>query len=197
MPNVPVLLIISSLIVITLSLAVFFAFPQAVDTLAFSGETFFAGELWRLLTFPFVHVNLSHLLENIAALVIITILGFQMGLNGKQFLACFVGASLLIAITEAPLLPTLLIAGASVGILSVSGFLSLRGKKYIPAFILIPLFILPVVFQFIFNIFRQGTSFILTMGLLLHIAGFVLGILFFFARRLLRKDRSILQGTSL
>lgn len=197
MPNIPFLLIISSLIVIALSLTVFFAFPQAIDTLAFSGETFFAGEFWRLTTFPFTHVNLSHLLENVFALIIITVLGYQMGLNGKQFLTCFIGASLIIAITEAPLFPALLIAGASVGVLSISGFLSLRGRKYIPTAILIPLFILPIVLQFIFNIFKEGTSFFLTIGLLLHLAGFAVGVLFFFARRLFRKDKAILQNTSL
>jgi len=140
-------------------------------------------------------ITLAHLLENLIALIIITIFGYQIGLTGKQFIACFVGASLIIALIEAPLLPTLLIAGASVGVLAISGFVSLRGSRFIPAFILIPILILPILVQYFLTRMRQGPVFKDTFGLVLHLAGFIIGISFFFAFKYLKKNRYILQNT--
>jgi len=175
-------------------LLVFFAFPEAVATLAFSGETFFRGEIYRLFTFPFTHVGRGHLIENLIALLMTTLLAYEVGLKGNYFIACFLGASFLIAFSESPFFPTLLIAGASVGIVSILGFISIKGSNFIPKFVLLPILLLPLLIKYGFTVWEIGFSFVSGAEFIFHLSGFAVGIVFFYSFKLLKKEKRILQG---
>ncbi len=188
-----ILPIILALVIASLSLLVFFAFPNAVSMFAFSGETFFGGEIYRLFTFPFTHLGRGHLIENLLALAMTTFLAYEVGLRGGYFIACFLGVSFLIALSESPLFPTLLIAGASVGIISILGFISIKGSNFIPKFLLIPIFLLPLIIKYGFTAWQTGFSFESNAEFLFHFSGFMAGIVFFYSFKVLKKEKKILQ----
>jgi len=188
-----ILPIIASLVITGLSLLVFFAFPDAVTVLAFSGETFFRGEIHRLFTFPFTHATHGHLIENLLALLATTFLAYEVGLRGGYFIFCFLGASFLIALSESPFFPTLLLAGASVGIVSILGFISIKGSNFIPKFLLIPILLLPLIIKYGLTVWQTGFSFVSGAEFLFHFSGFIAGIIFFYSFKLLRKEKRILQ----
>lgn len=189
-----ILPIIAALVIAALSLGVFFAFPDAASILAFSGETFYQGEIYRLFTFPFTHVGQGHLIENLIALAMTTFLAYEVGLRGGYFIFCFLGASFLIALSESPLFPSLLIAGASVGIVSILGFISIKGSNFIPKFLLVPILLLPLIIKYGMTVWETGFSFVSGAEFIFHLSGFVAGIVFFYSFRFLRKEKRILQG---
>ena len=114
---------ILSIIIVVMSLIAFFLIPDSLNIFSFSGETFFKGQLWRLITFPFAHIGLSHLIENFVALAITSLLAFELGLRGKEFIGIFLLSGILIALADSFLFPTILIAGLSMGIYAVLGSL--------------------------------------------------------------------------
>jgi membrane associated rhomboid family serine protease len=166
----------------------FFLVPNSLALFSFSGEFLFKGEVWRLLTFPFVHVNLDHFIENMVALGITSLLAFELGLRGTHFMYCFLLSGIIIALSDAFLFPSFVIAGASLGIYAVLGQISIQGSNFIPKFVLIPLLGLSV---FVKNLFSGFMPDLLNQSLF-HFAGFAAGLGLFFAFRIKAKKR-ILQ----
>ena len=78
-----------SLAVSIIVIAIFFLVPNALQNLSFSGKLFFKGEIWRIITFNFVHLDIVHLIGNVIALTIITLLALEIGLKGEYFLLLF------------------------------------------------------------------------------------------------------------
>lgn len=189
-----ILLLIAALVIAGLSIGIFLFFPETVSILAFSGETFYRGEIYRLFTFPFTHASSGHLIENLLALAMTTFLAYEVGLRGGYFIFCFLGASFLIALSESPFFPTLLIAGASVGIISILGFISIKGSNFIPKFFLIPILLLPLIIKYGLTVWETGLSFVSGAEFIFHFSGFVAGVVFFYSFKLLRKEKRILQG---
>lgn len=181
---------IFSFFAITISSILFFFIPSSLNIFAFSGETFFKGQIWRLITYPLVHVGLTHLIENIIALVITALLAYEFGLRGKHFIIVFLLSGIIIALTDAFLFPAILIAGLSLGIYAVLGSLSIKGSNFIPKYILIPLLGFSVFLKYIFEAFSIESL----KQSLFHISGFVTGIAVFYLLIKIRKKKKILQG---
>ena len=181
---------ILSLIVIVISLIFFFLIPDSLHLFAFSGETFFKGQIWRLITFPFVHISSTHLIENIIALTITSLLALEFGLRGIHFIGVFLLSGIIIALAEAFLFPVILIAGLSVGIYAVLGSLSLKGSNFIPKFILVPLLGSSVFLKYFFSISDKK---VLSISLF-HFSGFVAGIAVFYLFIKLKKKKRVLQA---
>jgi membrane associated rhomboid family serine protease len=163
----------------------FFLVPNSLALFSFSGKFLFQGEVWRLLTFPFAHVNLNHLIENIVALGITSLLAFELGLRGTNFIYCFLLSSFIVALSDAFLFPSYVIAGASLGIYAVLGQISIQGSNFIPKFVLIPLLGLSA---FIKNLFSGFMPDLLQQSLF-HFSGFIIGIGLFYAFRIKAKKR--------
>ena len=180
---------ILSMILVAMSLIAFFLIPNSLAIFSFSGNTFFSGEVWRLLTFPFAHIGLSHLIENIIALAVTSLLAFELGLRGKEFIGVFLLSGIVIALADSFLFPTLLIAGLSVGIYAALGSLSISGPKFIPRFILVPLLGLSAFIKYLFSAFNEQAL----SSSLFHFAGFVTGISIFYIFIKLKKKPRILQ----
>jgi len=193
--KIPPLLFAAALTIVILSLIVFFRFPGYQKTLAYSAETFFSGEYHRLFTFPFTHIGLTHLVENIVALLVITALAYLLEIRGKHFIATFVGASFAIALGESPFFPMLLIAGASVGIMSISGFLGAKGSNFIPRWLLIAILVSPLLLKDGLSLLQSKEhNFTANVEFLFHFSGFVIGTIFYFLFLLIKKDKPVLQG---
>ena len=179
--------IITSLLVL-ISFVLFFI-PNILSVFSFSGESFFKGEIWRLVTFSFVHVSLSHLIENVIALLIVTLLAYELGLKGKQLLVCFFLSAAIIAFIEAFFFPTLVIAGLSLGIYAVLGSITIKGSKFISKFITIPIIGLSIFIKYFFSAFEDSYM----KQAYFHFAGFITGIAVFYLLMKLKKKRRVLQ----
>jgi len=163
--------IISASIAIT-SMLVFYGIPNAVEKLAFSGKLLFSGGVHRFFTFPFVHVNSSHLFQNMIALGVAFLLTMEIELLRSHYLISFFGSSAMIALANLVAFPAVLIAGASVGVYAVFGAIAARGSNFIPRKSLIILLSVPVLGHVVYSAASSGAI----MQAVLHGAGFFIGL---------------------
>ena len=173
---------------------IIFIIPGSLLLFSFSGVAFMSGEIWRLFTFPFAHTSMAHLLENIGALVATSLLSYLIGIRGRQFLTAFIGSSILLALTDSVLFPTLVIAGSSLGIYAVLGAISTKGSNFIPQQILFPLLLSSVFFKYVIEVittggFLTGTVFSQTV---LHFFGFMSGIVIFYILGMYKTKKRVL-----
>ncbi|MEK6974671.1 MAG: rhomboid family intramembrane serine protease [Nanoarchaeota archaeon] len=164
-----------SLVVLVLMMGIFFFSDNSIQNLSFSGEKFFNGELWRIVTFNFVHLNLPHLIGNVIAFIIMTMLSLEVGLKSEYFILLFFTSSFVIAFVEGIFFPTLIIAGASLGIYSILGGVSFIGRRLIPIYFFIPLIILSI---FLNKAFSDSVT---LFESLFHFFGFVLGFTLYYS----------------
>lgn len=169
-------------------LGVFFFFPQAIAILGFSGESFFAGELWRILSYPLAHVTWSHLLENLVALFVVVLLSYELELRVREFALVFLFSGILVAFFSGMLFPYLLIVGSSLGIYSIFGALALKEQEIMPQYLFLGIFGIIIFLNVAYTLyvsedFSQPAY---------HAAGFVSGAALIGIQRLRRKKR-ILQ----
>jgi membrane associated rhomboid family serine protease len=144
---------LGSIALIITIIGIFVAYPQAIGKLAFSGELFFGGDLWRIVTYPFAHISGMHLFENVLALFVLSLLAYELKLEIKEFLGLFVFSGIIIAFLGGILFPYLIIAGASLGIYSVFGGLTLKGRNIIPNYALPILFGTIIILNVVYNVY--------------------------------------------
>ena len=174
---------------LTLTLiGVFVSFPQAVSVLGFSGQSFFSGEYWRILTYPLAHVSFSHLFENLIALFIVVLLSYELDLELKEFVLVFLGSGILVAFFSGFVFPYFLIVGSSLGIYSIFGALSLKEQEVMPHYLFFSIFGIIIFLNVLYTLYTQED---MTQPAY-HIAGFVSGFAFVGMKKFQRKKR-ILQ----
>jgi len=176
------------------SIGTYLLVSGAVDRFAFAGVKFLAGEFWRLMTFPVVHVSSSHLLENIIAMVIAFGLAWELEEDRVKFIFSFAMACLVVATLNMAFFPTMLIAGASVGIYAVFGAISANGSMFLSARILTPALAVPLLVRMSFQV-AESHSIALSVGL--HAIGFIVGCLISIATKYVRPARArVLEAAS-
>ena len=152
-------------------IAVYVSLPQATFLLGFSGVSFFAGEIWRIVSFPLVHVSNAHMLENIVALFIVLLLSYEFSFSLKELAFYFFATNLIVAFVTGIIFPSFFIVGASLGLYAVLGALSLKGKEYIPQPVFFIVFLTIIIGNIIFNMLRGVTI----AQPMYHAAGFIVG----------------------
>ncbi|MBT3324455.1 rhomboid family intramembrane serine protease [archaeon] len=150
---------------------VYVSLPNAIDLLGFSGSAFFSGEVWRIITFPFVHVSNAHLVENLLALFILTLLSYEFKMKVRAFVSLFFASGILLAFFGGLVYPYLVIVGSSLGVYSIFGALTIKGQDYIPRYVLPSLFAIFIIMNVFYNYFT-GDSFVQP---LYHAIAFVVG----------------------
>lgn len=151
---------------------VFVVLPQAVDFLGFSGEIFFGGEIWRILSYPLAHVTMSHLFENLIALFVVILLSYELNLGLKEFVGVFLVSGILVAFFSGIFFPYLLIVGSSLGIYSIFGALALKEQEIMPRYYFLGIFGMIIFLNLAYSVY---TSHDFTQAAY-HGAGFVSGI---------------------
>ncbi len=167
---------------------IFVVVPQAVNVLGFSGETFFEGEIWRILSYPFAHVTLSHLLENLVALFVVILLSYELNLGLKEFLAVFLISGILVAFFSGIFFPYLLIVGSSLGIYSLFGALALKEQEIMPKYFFLGIFWMIIFLNLAYTVYVSNNF----TQAAYHGAGFVSGLGIISIKRFKPKKR-ILQ----
>ena len=146
-----------------------FMIPDSADKLALIPEKVKVGEIWRMLTYQFTHLNEVHLIENMVGVVLAALLALELSVSTKKFaLTYFTGGS--IAILPLWFASPFIALGASAAIFAIFGFLSLAIKKInITPWWIVVFFIIITSASMAFNV-KQGLA---------HLSGFVYGIMFF------------------
>ncbi|HIH15555.1 MAG: hypothetical protein QT08_C0020G0023 [archaeon GW2011_AR17] len=169
-------------------LGVFVIIPEAVIRLGFSGESFFGGEIWRILSYPLAHVTLSHLLENLVALFVVILLAHELDLSMKEFIIVFFLSCILVALFSGLLFPYLLIVGSSLGIYSIFGALALQDQEIMPQYLFLGIFGIIIFLNVLYTVYSSSDY---TQSAY-HAAGFISGAVFISIGKFRRKKR-ILQ----
>ncbi|MFH1972299.1 MAG: rhomboid family intramembrane serine protease [archaeon] len=165
-----IIIFIVSIIVL---ISIFVIFSNAINFLTFSGESFFNGELWRILTFSFVHISEIHLIENIIAIFILNMIILQLNLKFKEIIYPLVGGVIILPLIEGIFFPTIVIAGASLAIYSLFGSLTFKFKNnlikigYLSLFLFI--FAMDIIYTYLNNLGIENS--------ILHPLAFILGII--------------------
>ena len=170
-------------------IGVFFVLPNAVTLLGFSGDTFFGGEVWRILSYPLAHVSAMHLLENLVALFVVALLSYELELDILLFLGVFLVSGIVVALLGGLLFPYLLIVGSSLGIYSLFGALSFKRQEAVPRYLLLFVFGMIIFLNIGYTIYLGEEL----AQPAYHAAGFVAGAVFFGLSSIRRKKR-ILQN---
>jgi rhomboid protease GluP len=155
--------------------AIFLLVPNAVALLSFSGSSFLSGEFWRLVTFPFVHLQAGHLAENIVALLVASLLAYEVGVTAWQYIVAFAAAALVVAVIDVVWFPFLVVVGASSGIFAVYGAFAARGSEFVSKLWLIPILATTVLVKWGLEVLAGGVEFATTIQTVLHMAGFITG----------------------
>ena len=162
-------------LLVLISCIAFFLVSNAMDIMVFSGDLFYYSiQFWRVLTFPFIHISLSHLIQNIVAIIVITFLAYEVDLGVKAYLGSFFSASIIIALATGLIVSHLLIAGLSMGIYAIMGVVAIKGSNFIPKSILISLFAV----SFFIEPLASSFDMAVIKSAIFHLLGFVFGIIF-------------------
>lgn len=187
------LLFILAAAITCISSAIWYIVPDSIHLLSFSGILFLKGEVWRIITYIFTHTSKTHLFENIVALAAVSFLGYEFGLKEKEFLWYFFAASIIIALTSIAIVPTFIIAGASLGIYGVIGALSIKGSSFISKLTLIPIFAVSIFFKDIITVVTCPACEINAMQTAFHLSGFIAGIFLVTIPTKFKNKKNILQ----
>lgn len=176
-------------LLVLVSCIAFFLISNALDIMIFSGDLFYYSiQFWRVLTFPFIHISLSHLIQNIVAIIVITFLAYEVDLGVKAYLGSFFAASIFIALLTGLIVSHLLIAGLSMGIYSIMGVVAIKGSNFIPKSILISLFAVSFLIEPLVSSFDMAVI----KSTIFHLFGFVFGIIFIITAKRITIKKKVL-----
>jgi len=141
---------------------------------------FFSGEFWRLFTYQFVHNSPSHLVENIAALLLSVILAIELKAFFSDYSVTYFSAGIL-AILPIWLISPFLALGASTAIYGSFGMLSRSAKRFnINPYLLLAVLTLLTAASSTYTYYARGDiPFRITLQQLVsHLAGLFFGYYF-------------------
>ena len=163
------------LLIILISCIAFFLVSNALEIMIFSGDLFYHSiQFWRVLTFPFIHISLSHLIQNIVAILVITFLAYEVDLGVREYLGSFFTASIFIALVAGLIVSHMAIAGLSMGIYAILGAVAIKGSNFIPKAIIIPLFTVSLFIEPLASSFDIAVI----KSTIFHLLGFIFGMVF-------------------
>ena len=155
-----------------------FLIPDHVNKFALIAEKVYSGELWRFLTYPFTHLNLSHLVQNIIGLAIVTMLVLELKIPFSDFSITYFITGFFAALPLWMII-NFVALGASAAIFGAFGFASMKFKE----FNIKPIYVILALTAAIFSSFFLNLSVPNSQNLLqalAHFSGLAAGIGLFF-----------------
>lgn len=177
-----------------------FFIPARVERFSLDPEK--SSELWRFLTYPFIHLDLMHLLENIAGLCLVAFIAVELKTAFSDFSGAYLSSGFL-SVIPIWIILAFTALGASNAIFGVFGLISQETKKYHISSLLIFAVISIVIFlNSIISFFSYGVSeqfMVSSSQSIAHFSGFVFGIGFYFLLLKIKpiitiRKRHILRG---
>jgi len=154
---------------------VFFFVPSSYYTFNLSLSL---TEPWRFFTFQFFHVDVFHLLENMAGLIFVAFIAIELDVDFKSFLSVYLLSVFVVFLPVILVFPLATVAGNSTGIYGILALCLIKSRKLISSKITMPL-LTALIFSFsILNFILCGMCFLTYFkGEFFHFAGFTVGIL--------------------
>jgi membrane associated rhomboid family serine protease len=88
------------------------------------------GEWFRCISFMFAHNDASHLLTNLAALAVVTLIARELKISGLAFVAVFIGVGFLAIIPALLAFGSFVFLGASAGTSALFGITTVKIRQY-------------------------------------------------------------------
>lgn len=166
--------------VLSVIYVIIFILPNHVQGFALIPEKISQGEFWRFLTYPFDHIDMSHLLKNLIGLIIITAGVIELKTKFSDFSSVYILAGFL-AVLPLWFILQFTALGASVAIYAIFGLIALESKKYeIKAGHVLSLFIFVILIE---SALSNSSTIILSSAS--HLSGLFFGVFsFVFANKL-------------
>ena len=108
---------------------ILFIAPGHMDNLALDPSKVSSGDLWLFLTYPFVHMDVGHLLKNLIGLALVTVGIIELKTRFSDFSSIYLLAGFL-AVLPIWFIIQFTALGASVAIYSIFGLIAIESKKY-------------------------------------------------------------------
>jgi len=164
-----------------------FLIPGSVEKFSLNKEKFFGGEYWRLGTYPFVHLNVQHLIENAVGLVLVGFIAFELKTNFRDYTLTYFSSAFL-AVLPLWLIITFIALGSSAAVYALFGFVSFGMKEFgIKSWYTLVLLVLIIFSSTIVAAFTGaavGAKFIQSLA---HFSGLVSGIALYLGLLLLKR----------
>jgi membrane associated rhomboid family serine protease len=152
-----------------------FILPNHIQGYALIPEKISQGEFWRFLTYPFDHIDMSHLIKNLMGLMIITAGIISLKTRFSDFSSIYLIAGFL-AVLPLWFILQFTALGASVAIYSVFGIIALESKKYeMKEWHILALVSAGIIIEAVFS--GQNTA---VLSSLSHFSGVLFGVFAFF-----------------
>ncbi len=141
-------------------------------------------QVWRFVTYPFVHLNLRHLIENIIGFSLLAFIAFELKTAFSDFSSTYASSGFL-SVIPAWLVMAFKALGASNAVFGGFGLISQEIKKYkINSWIILTVLTGLIFMSTITAYFKTGSgsqefSFALKQGIA-HFSGLLFGVGFFF-----------------
>lgn len=192
--------VVFAFILAAVYISVFFI-PERVEKLSLDPEK--SSEVWRFITYSFVHLNLKHLIENMIGLGLIAFIAVELKTAFADFSSTYLSSGFL-SVIPVWLILSFTALGASNAIFGGFGLISQETRKYkmnqwlIITILIGLIFMKPITSYFSFGIESEEFMFALKQGIA-HFSGLVFGITAFFALIkikpiLTKRKRYVLRG---
>ena len=159
-----------------------FFIPERVEKFSLDPEK--KEELWRFVTYPFVHLDFSHLIENLIGFSLLAFIAFELKTAFSDFSATY-GSSGFLAVLPVWIVMAFRAMGASTAIFGGFGLMSQEVKKYnISGWLIIAALTALTFMGSVFALLNHGIGseefgFAFKQGLA-HFSGVLFGLGFFF-----------------
>ena len=164
-----------SILICTVNIIVFFLVPSQAFTLNLSLAY---SEPWRLITFQFFHVSLSHLMENVIGMAFIAAIALELGIDFRRFFLVYIISVFVVILPIAAFFPLSTVAGNSTGVYGLLALCLVKARRLVSAKITIPIMFLFIFSNSILNYAQCGYCFVQFFnGELFHLSGFLAGMI--------------------
>ncbi len=135
---------------------------------------------WRFITYQFQHTSQKHLFENIIGLFLVGFIARDIDISFNNFVLTYFISIFVVIPFVLFVFPTNTVAGNSTGIYGILSFSLIKGRRFVPLRITLPLFTLIIFLSPILNFINAGKMIIKQFqSSLYHFIGFISGIILY------------------
>lgn len=177
MDNAQKYLVVGTLLII-INLIIFFI-PNQVSLFGFSLDGIKSGKFYSVFTFMFSHLNISHLILNLAGILLGLVLYLEYKFKVLEYIFIYFISGLLSVLVMMFFFPNFVFLGASACVYGTFGALSLKKKFRIPRCFLFGAFLLSIYLPLLVNYLNKTFSILIVNQAYLHTCAFFIGALVF------------------
>jgi membrane associated rhomboid family serine protease len=167
-------ILLFAVLISLVNIILFFFVPSSYYTFNLSLSL---NEPWRFFTFQFFHVDIFHLLENVAGLIFVAFIAVELDVDFKSFLSVYLLSVFVVFLPISLVFPLVTVAGNSTGIYGVLALCLIKARKLVSSKITLPIIIVFIFATSILNFALCEMCFLpFFSGEFFHFSGFLAGM---------------------